>query len=82
MLHLDVPRGDTEFQKFMSQWETYNNNEVFSAYMTDLDQPAIAQQCGFDADQVFMGAAAPAGGGVRHSYNPGGFAWPVLVGQK
>lgn len=82
MLHLDVPRGDSEFQKFMSQWETYNNNEVFSAYMTDLDQVSIAEACGFEPGRVFMAGAEPAEGGVRHAYNPGGFAWPVLVGRK
>lgn len=82
MLHLDVPRGDDPWQQFMSQWETYNNNEVFTAYMTDVDLPALAVRAGFDAARVRMAGAAPAEGGVRHAYNPSSFEWPVLVAEK
>lgn len=82
MLHLDVPRGADPYQQFMSQWETYNNNEVFSAYMTDVDLPQIAAAVGFDEDKVLMAGAAPDEGGVRHAYNPSGFEWPVLAGVK
>ena len=81
MLHLDVPRGDNPYQKFMSQWETYNNNEVFSAYMTDLDQVSIATSVGFDPEKTSM-ADAMHGDGVEHSYSESAFAWPVLVGEK
>jgi len=82
MLHLDVPRGDDAYQQFMSQWETYNNNEVFSAYMTDVDLPALAAAVGFGDGKTYMTGAAPADGGVKHAYNPSGFEWPVLVGVK
>ncbi len=81
MLHLDVPRGDTAFGQFMSQWETYNNNEVFSAYMTDVDLLPLAKAAGFDPATVKMGAAMH-GDGVQHSYSDTAFAWPVLVGRK
>ena len=82
MLHLDVPRGNNEFAKFMSQWETYNNNEVFSAYMTEVDLPSVAQSVGFDADTTFMAGAIHGEEGVSHSYSADAFAWPVLVGRK
>lgn len=82
MLHLDVPRGDSHFGRFMSQWETYNNNEVFSAYMTEVDLPRIARDAGFDADDVVMAGALHGDGGVQHAYNENAFKWPVLVGTK
>ena len=82
MLHLDVPRGTSKFEQFMSQWETYNNNETFSSYMTDVDLPALAVSVGFDKSRVKMAGAAPGQEGVKHSYVESGFAWPVLVGRK
>lgn len=82
MLHLDVPRGDNHFGRFMSQWETYNNNEVFSAYMTEVDLARVAQNAGFDADKVVMAGAVHGDDGVQHAYSEGGFEWPVLVGTK
>jgi 2-polyprenyl-3-methyl-5-hydroxy-6-metoxy-1,4-benzoquinol methylase len=81
MMHLDVPRGEGAFEQFMSQWETYNNNEVFSAYMTDVDLPALAADVGFAPENVRMAGARPEDG-VHHAYNESGFAWPVLVGSK
>jgi len=82
MLHLDVPRGNTVFEQFMSQWETYNNNEVFSSYMTDVNLPDLAASCGFEESKVFMAGAVPAAKKVKHAYNATGFEWPVLVGWK
>lgn len=82
MLHLDVPRGEGAFEQFMFQWETYNNNETFSAYMTDADLPALALDAGFEPDSVEM-ARAPAGVyDGQKSYSSGDFSWPVLVGRK
>lgn len=82
MLHLDIPRGESPLEQFMSQWETYNNNEVFAAYMTDADLPALSAAVGFEPEKVFMDAARPDGQSVRHSYSQDGFAWPVLVGER
>ncbi|MEM8815130.1 MAG: class I SAM-dependent methyltransferase [Pseudomonadota bacterium] len=81
MLHLDVPRGHDPFGQFMSQWEVYNNNEVFAAYLTDVDLTALAVEAGFDADKTRMDGAPPYTG-INHAYNTHGFKWPTLVGIK
>ena len=82
MLHLDIPRGETPFDQFMFQWETYNNNETFSAFMTDADLPAMAARAGFDADAVEV-LKAPAGVyDGQKSYSTSDFFWPVLAGRK
>ncbi|MDW8258096.1 MAG: class I SAM-dependent methyltransferase, partial [Gammaproteobacteria bacterium] len=35
MLHLEVPRGVTPVEKFIYNWEVYNNNETFGQFLTD-----------------------------------------------
>ena len=82
MLHLDIPRGDTPFDQFMMQWETYNNNETFSAFMTTADLPAMAVKAGFDAASVRMERAAASVHDGQKSYTTSEFAWPVLAGRK
>ncbi|MCB1625209.1 MAG: class I SAM-dependent methyltransferase [Pseudomonadales bacterium] len=47
MLHLEIPRGTTALEKFLFNWETYNNNETFGAYMTNVDLAALARNSGF-----------------------------------
>lgn len=47
MLHLEIPRGKTVIEKFMHNWESYNNNETFCRYMTDIDLKAEALKGGF-----------------------------------
>ena len=82
MLHLDIPRGESPFEQFMFQWETYNNNETFSAFMTDADLPALAVGAGFEEGSAQM-MKAP--GGVydgQKNYSTGDFYWPVLVGRR
>ena len=81
MLHLDVPRGQDPFGQFMSQWEVYNNNEVFAAYLTDVDLAALAVAAGFDPGKTWMDGAPPYTG-INHAYNTQGFKWPTLVGVK
>lgn len=81
MLHLDVPRGQEPFGQFMSQWEVYNNNEVFAAHLTDVNLAALAVSVGFDTDKARMAGAAPYTG-INHAYNTRGFMWPTLVGIK
>ena len=48
MLHLEVPRGRSTFEKFAYNWESWNNNETFAVFLTDLDLAALAVDCGFD----------------------------------
>ena len=81
MLHLDVPRGQDPFGQFMSQWEVYNNNEVFAAYLTDVDLAALAVAAGFEPGKTWMDGAPPYTG-IHHAYNTQGFKWPTLVGVK
>jgi len=81
MLHLDVPRGQDPFGQFMSQWEVYNNNEVFAAYLTDVDLAALAVAAGFEPGKAWMDGALPYTG-INHAYNTQGFKWPTLVGVK
>ena len=52
MLHLEIPRGRTPLEKFLYNWETWNNNETFAGYMTDADLAALAQDAGFAPDRV------------------------------
>ncbi|MFO1427681.1 MAG: class I SAM-dependent methyltransferase [Steroidobacteraceae bacterium] len=52
MLHLEIPRGKTVIEKFMHNWESYNNNETFCRYMTDIDLKAEALKGGFDAEHA------------------------------
>ena len=52
MLHFDIPRGDTLFDQFMHDWESYNNNESFARCMTDIDLVAEAVKGGWPADEV------------------------------
>ena len=52
MLHFDIPRGDTLFDQFMHDWESYNNNESFARCMTDIDLVAEAVKGGWPANEV------------------------------
>lgn len=52
MLHLEIPRGTSALEQFLFNWESYNNNETFGAYMTDVDLPAIARLAGFAAPEL------------------------------
>ena len=60
MLHLDIPRGETPFDQFMMQWETYNNNETFSAFMTTADLPGHGGRCRIRSR---VGSDGPGAGG-------------------
>ncbi len=82
MLHLEVPRGTEPFEQFMCQWETHNNNETFTGFMTDADLPAIAEKAGFTPGQVDMLGANAGFSEDQKNYNTGDFIWPVLVGTK
>lgn len=82
MLHLEVPRGSGPFEQFMLQWECYNNNETFAAYLTDADLPAHAVAAGFAPENVGMHAADSGFGKGQKLYSDADFRWPVLMGHK
>jgi ubiquinone/menaquinone biosynthesis C-methylase UbiE len=52
MLHLEIPRGRDPYEKFMFNWEAWNNNETFAVFLTDLDLAALAVECGFEASST------------------------------
>ncbi len=82
MLHLEVPRGTGAFQQFMLQWECYNNNETFAAFLTDANLPEMAANAGFETDAVSMHAADSGFGKGQKLYSDDDFLWPVLLGEK
>jgi len=47
MLHLEVARGNSVFENFMTNWESWNNNETFGHYLTHVDYVALAERAGF-----------------------------------
>ncbi|MEZ5499606.1 MAG: class I SAM-dependent methyltransferase [Steroidobacteraceae bacterium] len=81
MLHLEIPRGDTPFEKFMYNWETYNNNETFAGYLTEADLAAHAVQAGFAPDATSLIGADPGAGKTRHLYSRS-FRWKILCAQR
>jgi SAM-dependent methyltransferase len=81
MLHLEIPRGKTPVEKFMFNWEAYNNNETFGRYMTDLDLKGIAVKAGFPADQSRLeDYAPPAMDDSQKNYGEE-FLWKILVAR-
>ena len=81
MLHLEIPRGRTVMEKFMHNWESYNNNETFSRYMTDLDLKGEAVKAGFDPDAASVEEFAPQLDGAQMNYTEK-FFWKILVGRR
>lgn len=81
MLHLEIPRGNTPVEKFMFNWETYNNNETFAGFMTDIDLQAEAVKAGFAPDAAHVDAYAPRMSSEQKNYSEH-FAWKILVGVK
>jgi 2-polyprenyl-3-methyl-5-hydroxy-6-metoxy-1,4-benzoquinol methylase len=82
MLHIEVPRGKKPFEQFMCQWETYNNNETFTSFMTIADLPAMAENAGFEKGKARMLGINAGYSEEQKNYNTGEFVWPVLVGEK
>lgn len=82
MFHLDVPRGTSPFEQFMMQWECYNNNETFGAYLTDANLVEIAVGAGFSAADVSMDDVPGGMYDGQKNYSTADFVWPVLVGRK
>ncbi len=82
MLHLEIPRGGDAFEQFMYDWETYNNNETFSSYLTDVDLPQLARQAGFPEHACSLDKALVAMTAEQKNYGQQEFSWPVLVGER
>jgi SAM-dependent methyltransferase len=81
MLHLEIPRGRNAIEKFMHNWESYNNNETFSRYMTDIDLIAEAAKGGFPAADVQVDAFAPQLDVAQMNYAES-FFWKILAARR
>ena len=83
MLHLDIPRGGDHFEQFMYEWETYNNNENFAGYMTEVDLPALAETAGFPGDHVkLVHVSPPHMRDDQASYSEHPVPFPILVAHQ
>jgi ubiquinone/menaquinone biosynthesis C-methylase UbiE len=81
MLHLEIPRGRTVIEKFMHNWESYNNNETFSRYMTRIDLCAEGRRAGFAARELTLEEFRPALAATQMNYAEH-FFWKILVARK
>lgn len=81
MLHLEIPRGKTVMEKFMHNWESYNNNETFCRYMTDLDLAAEAVKGGFDAARTRVDEFVPKLDVAQMNYTEH-FFWKILAAER
>jgi SAM-dependent methyltransferase len=81
MLHLEIPRGRTPMEKFMHNWESYNNNETFSRYLTDLDLVDEAKRAGFKAGEAAVHEFAPKLDVAQMNYTEH-FFWKILAAQR
>ena len=81
MLHLEIPRGKTVVEKFMHNWESYNNNETFCRYMTGLDLKAEAVKGGFDPSQVRDDEFIPGMDVSQMNYTEH-FFWKILAATR
>jgi ubiquinone/menaquinone biosynthesis C-methylase UbiE len=80
-LHLEIPRGKTAVEKFMHDWESYNNNETFSRYMTDIDLAAVAVQGGFEKERTKLEEFVPKMSVAQMNYTEH-FFWKVLAAER
>ncbi|MFZ9708829.1 MAG: class I SAM-dependent methyltransferase [Steroidobacteraceae bacterium] len=80
MLHLEIPRGKTVMEKFMHNWESYNNNETFCRYMTEIDLAAEAVKGGFAPTEVKVDEFVPKLDVAQMNYTEN-FFWKILAGQ-
>lgn len=81
MLHLEIPRGKTPLEQFLMNWESWNNNETFGSFITDIDLAAEAVAAGFDAAQtrcIDYGLPRPAAQRLYCDY----VLWRVLESRR
>ena len=81
MLHLEIPRGKDVVEKFMHNWESYNNNETFCRYMTNIDLAAEAVKGGFAADRTRVDEFAPKLDVAQMNYTEY-FFWKILAAWR
>jgi ubiquinone/menaquinone biosynthesis C-methylase UbiE len=81
MLHLEIPRGRNVIEKFMHNWESYNNNETFARYMTDIDLAAEAVKGGFAADKTRVDEFVPKLDVAQMNYTEH-FFWKILAAWR
>jgi hypothetical protein len=81
MLHLEIPRGRNAVEKFMHNWESYNNNETFSRYMTGIDLAATAAKAGFAPEKIRLEEYVPKMDVSQMNYTEH-FFWKVLAAVK
>lgn len=81
MLHLEIPRGKTVMEKFMHNWESYNNNETFCRFMTDIDLVAEARKGGFAKADVRTDEFVPKMDVTQMNYSES-FFWKILDGVR
>lgn len=82
MLHFEVPRGDTPMEQFMHDWESYNNNESFARFITDIDLCEVAVDAGWSSDEVEMAIVNPNIGFGKKNYVRGEVLFNLLVGRR
>jgi ubiquinone/menaquinone biosynthesis C-methylase UbiE len=81
MLHLEIPRGRTVIEKFMHNWESYNNNETFCRYMTNIDLKAEAVKGGFDPARTRVDEYVPNLDVSQMNYTEH-FFWKILAAHR
>jgi ubiquinone/menaquinone biosynthesis C-methylase UbiE len=81
MLHLEIPRGKTVIEKFMHNWESYNNNETFCRYMTNIDLKAEAVKGGFDPAKTLVDEFVPKLDVAQMNYTEH-FFWKILAAHR
>jgi len=81
MLHLEIPRGKTVIEKFMHNWESYNNNETFCRYMTNIDLKAEAVKGGFDPAKTRVDEFVPKLDVAQMNYTEH-FFWKILAAHR
>jgi ubiquinone/menaquinone biosynthesis C-methylase UbiE len=81
MLHLEIPRGKSVIEKFMHNWESYNNNETFSRFMTVIDLKAEAVRGQFTPERVVVDEFAPKLDIAQMNYAEN-FFWKILAAHR
>jgi ubiquinone/menaquinone biosynthesis C-methylase UbiE len=81
MLHLEIPRGKSVIEKFMHNWESYNNNETFSRFMTVIDLKAEAVRGQFTPERVVADEFAPKLDIAQMNYAEN-FFWKILAARR